>query len=387
MAKREIFDREYAPENIHRSLPIEKDCSRNSHEGIHREWGDRLIKELQIFTLQETYSQFKEKEKLIDANPAWHVSTPQEKLIYFQKSIIERVDKKYAPIIPKLTMLIQVINIYQQENSTEVDWDMIILPKLMDILEEYNLFRFWNIPFCFDFYDMKSWSVYVAYIVSKKKIPWYAAVKLIKRKNIHPRLTESLDEYTEDTDLLISLSAEIDLQRTSASSDSTTTKEKGKSPFCTFCSNKKAHLNINTEKKEDGQSARYFLSQASIKGTEPSHQPPIYKTVIVAGTPLAGRHSTGSDVNIVDWKICHSIATKTPSFKIKYHSSTIKGPVNINIPSTCYVEAQVMYLKKYVGIHRFYVVDTEEPVETIFGLSLILACAKIENPSENGLYK
>ncbi|KAI5191114.1 hypothetical protein NEMIN01_1383 [Nematocida minor] len=385
LTKREILDRTHRSESAKQSASIFRENNKCNLEEIHKEWGDRLVKELQIFTLQENYGQFKEKEEIIQGNPAWHVSMPYERLAYFQKAILERKDKNYAPIIPKLAMLIEVVSVYEQENETEVDWDLIILPKLIDIFDEYNLAWFWQIPFCFDFYDMRSWSISVAYDVVTKKIPWHAAVKLIKRKKVHKTLTEQLDESAQDTELLISLSTEIDLQRLAEESLHNPKAMKHLS-FCTFC-NKKGHIadGCNSQKKKARQQGtEYSLLQVASNIPKVVNSSAIYKTITIAGNALTGRHSTGSDINIVDWKIYHSIATKTPSFKIKFHSYIIKDPMGTVIPSTWYVEAQVMYHSKHIGVHKFYVIDIDQPIETIFGLSLIQACAQIENSTLEG---
>lgn len=362
--------------------PIVKINTPCNLEEIHKEWGDRLIKELQVFTLQEDYNQFKAKEEIVQANPAWHLSTPYERLIYFQKSVIYRPNNKYAPIIPKLTMLIRGTQIHQKENKTEVDWEGVIVPKIISILDEHNLATYWQIPFCFDFHDMRSWAVSVAYDVLTKKIPWHAVVKLIKRKRIHERLSTELDESVEDTDLLISLSTEIDLERSLSEKPVEKKVSFRNSSFCVFC-NKKGHtleLCNSKKKKLRQQNIEYIVQQVNLEeNLKIIPVSPIYKRVLFSGYDLLGRHSTGSDVNIVDWSVYHDLLERAASFKIKFHEYKIKDLMNGDIPSTCYIEGEVTYKNRYAGVHRFYMIDAENKVPTIFGLTLLRACAQIEN--------
>ncbi|EIJ87822.1 hypothetical protein NEQG_01894 [Nematocida parisii ERTm3] len=380
-----IFDELSTPQGNKQNLVLCGVNTPHSLKQIHVQWAVKLIKELQIFTLQETYAEFKEKEDKVQANPAWHVSSPREKLIYFQKSISERKEKDYAPIIPKITLLLQAIDMYQAESTTEVSWDDIVLPKLIDILDQHNLAKIWQIPFCFDFHDMRSWAIAVSYDILKKRIPWRAVVKLVRKKEIHKVFTEDLDESVENTDLLISLSTEIDLNRL--------TKESGQSQktsikylaFCTFC-NKKGHIVEvcnSLQKHKRQKSTEYTLANYQFigGGGRPLKNPSfIYKEIVFSGHSITGRHSTGSDVNLLSWQMYNKIAIKTGAVKIKPHNYVIKDGVGGRIPSTSYMEGSVHYKKKCVGVHRFFIINTDDEAEAdnIFGLSLLQALTKVD---------
>ncbi|KAI5135817.1 hypothetical protein NEAUS06_1667 [Nematocida ausubeli] len=317
---------------------------------IHKEWADSLIKELQIFTLQENYAEFMQKEKQIEANPAWHISTPWEKLAYFQRAIICRRDNSYAPIIPRITTLLQSL-----QTEKDAKWIEDVLPKLIDILDQYNLSKIWHIPFCFDFHDMRTWAITLSYDVLKDRVPWHAVVKLLRRKGIHDKYAQ-LDEGTPDTDLLISISTEIDMERIEKEGCKTNSNSLKYISFCTFC-NKKGHIPevCNSVQKHKRQKSTMF-TVANSNGLN-SDCTRIFIELSLAGHSVKGRHSTGSDINIVGWHVYNKLATKTGSLKIKNHTYTLIDIMNRPISCTAYMECTVQYKKKSLGTHRFFIVD------------------------------
>ncbi|KAH9386822.1 uncharacterized protein NEMAJ01_1718, partial [Nematocida major] len=349
-------------------------------EEIHKEWGDRLVQEMHVFTLQESYDEFRAKEELIQANPAWHVSTSCERLMYLQKAI--RKKARDHSVIPCITSLMRAVKMYEKESGARVDWSEIVLPKLLGVLEEHNLTWHWQIPFCFDFHDMRSWGVSVAYDVLRKRVPWHAVVKLIRRKNVHEVLASQLSETEEDTDLLISACTQIDEMQGETQKNSGSVRN-----FCTFCSKKGHSVDAcnSVRKRIRKVSTEYAIFQAKSPGIRSSSgriliSPPVYVTVSVCGHALRGRHSTGSDLSLIDWSVYSDLTAKTAVLKTSPHEILIKDALNRKIPSRFYVEGDVTCEGKSAGVHRFYIVDSEEGVPTVFGLSLLQACTQAGIP-------